>query len=265
MRQENGVEEKLVGGVLVLSLNRPDKLNALTLNMMDALMKGFDRANKDRDIRCVILRGKGRAFCTGRDFSEIGEKTSLDYIVRFDGAYTAIFQDMRRLPKPVIAAVHGYAVGGGFSLAMGADFLVAHRDAQFGCLEMRHGFPAAINIALLSHHLGRRKALEIAMTGELISAGTLDQLGLVNLYVKADEDFEKMAFEFAEKLSRLDTLGVKFTKETFQAVESVHLEDALMVGRNLNLWLASSGKISEGAKKRENKAAQSSPNRDELA
>jgi enoyl-CoA hydratase/carnithine racemase len=133
---------------------------------------------------------------------------------------------------------------------LGCDFLVAHADAQFGCLEMKHGFPAAINIALLSHHLGRRKAMEIAMTGELLQASTLRDLGLVNRLAELTEDFQEAVFEFAEKIARLDPIGVKFTKEIFQAVESTHLEDALLTGKQLNLWLASSGKINEAARKR---------------
>jgi enoyl-CoA hydratase len=243
------LDDELSDGILTLTLNRPEKLNALTLDMMKGILENLQRAT-EAEIRCVVIKGKGKHFCAGRDFLALQKDTSLDYCIRFDDTYTSIFQELRRLSKPSIAAVHGYAVGGGFALALGCDFLVAHADAQFGCLEMKHGFPAAINIALLSHHLGRRKAMEIAMTGELLQASTLRDLGLVNRLAELTEDFQEAVFEFAEKIARLDPIGVKFTKEIFQAVESTHLEDALLTGKQLNLWLASSGKINEAARKR---------------
>ena len=115
---------------------------------------------------------------------------------------------------------------------------------------MKQGFPAAINIALLSHHMGRRKALEIAMTGETISAATMRDLGLVNLFVEKDEDFGQATLEFGRKIASLDPIGIRFTKETFYAVENVHLEDALIMGRQLNMWLASAGIIGAAGKRR---------------
>lgn len=244
------IEEEFSQGILTLTLNRPEKRNALTVPMMDALRNHIRRAGENPEVRCLLPLGSGKSFCAGRDLGALLERSDLEYLLHFDGSYTEIFQAMRRIPKPVVAGVHGYAVGGGFSLAMGCDFLVAHAGAQFGCLEMKQGFPAAINIALLAHHLGRRKALEIAMTGELVPARSLHSLGLVNLLAEgAEDDLPKAAREYALKLAALDPVSVAWTKETFLAVESAHIEDALITGKHLNLLLASSGKINEGAKR----------------
>ena len=128
------VKEERIEGILILTLDRPEKSNALTLGMMDALLRSLNRAKEDKDVRCVLLKGQGKNFCAGRDFLETEENPTADFVILFDDAYTSIFQAMRRLSKPVIAAVHGHAVGGGFSLAMGSDFLIVHSNARFGCL-----------------------------------------------------------------------------------------------------------------------------------
>ncbi|MEE8122859.1 MAG: enoyl-CoA hydratase/isomerase family protein, partial [Alphaproteobacteria bacterium] len=154
-------------GVTRLILDRPDKRNALDWDMIRALTEGIEGAGNDPACRCVVVKGAGGHFCAGRDLGAgRGRDAELEKVLDDDDTYQALFEALRRLRKPSVAVVRGYAVAGGFTLAMGCDFVLAEREARFGALEMRGGFPAAVNTAILSHLVGPRLALELLLSAD---------------------------------------------------------------------------------------------------
>jgi enoyl-CoA hydratase len=170
-----------------ITLNRPEKLNAISAELRDALVDAFDRAEGDDDVRVVVVTGAGRAFSAGFDLSEEAEHQpdgadAWRAVLRADVEMTMRLWD---LPKPTIAAVRGWCLAGGCELAMAADILVAADDARFGEPEIRYGSgPVTL---LMPSVLGQRKTRELLLTGDVIDADEALRLGLANRVVPADE------------------------------------------------------------------------------
>jgi methylglutaconyl-CoA hydratase len=175
----------------VITLNRPDKRNALSRGLIAALSDGFLRAADDAEARCVILTGAGPAFCAGMDLAELAESLNLsaeastvwDDALQLAALYDAIY----RLPKPTIAAVNGSALAGGAGLVTVCDLAIASDGARFGYPEVRRGLVAAMVMPHLLRHVGERTARYLLLTGELIDAHEAARCGLVNAAVPADE------------------------------------------------------------------------------
>ncbi|CAD6557824.1 enoyl-CoA hydratase/isomerase family protein [Paraburkholderia sabiae] len=171
-------------GVMLLQLNRPHKLNALSLELLGALQRALTSAERNDDIKCVILTGSGRAFCAGADISDMG---------RGIGAY----EDPRRLAaqdaisafsKPLIAAINGYVLGGGLELAMTCDIAIAAEDAKLGLPEINLGaFPGDGGTQRLPRIIGKSLAMQMILTGEAISASEARRIGLVSEVTASDE------------------------------------------------------------------------------
>lgn len=237
------------GAVTTLWIDRPNRRNALNAEVIAALPGAIAAAGADEACRCVVLRGAGDHFCAGRELAD-GEAVgrSLNAVFAYDDAYTRIFEELNRLAKPSVAVVRGYAVAGGFTLAMGCDFVLADETARFGALEMRNGFPAAINSVLLARLAAPRHALELLLSAGTVTARRLEAMGLVN-QVAADRDaLEALAGSFTRDLAELDPLAVRLTKEAHRAARSLPPGEALATGRNLNALLMASGRIAEGAR-----------------
>ncbi|HET9123792.1 MAG TPA: enoyl-CoA hydratase/isomerase family protein [Solirubrobacteraceae bacterium] len=169
-----------------LTLNRPDKLNALSHEVVDALRAALGRARRDDEVKIVVLRGAGRAFCAGYD---IGEEVA-EQIDDVDRWHQILSEDVEvtlellRLPKPTIAAVHGYCLAGGCELAMACDMIIATQDARFGEPEIRYGSgPVTLLMPFL---IGQKKTNELLFTGDLIEAAEAQAIGLVNRVVPAE-------------------------------------------------------------------------------
>ncbi len=228
------------GATARITFNRPEKKNAVNNPMLDTLIAGLEEASLDDEIRSVVLTGRGDYFSSGRDIKEFDAgkpegDAPLDSIPSpFMRALTLLLE----LPKPTIAAVRGFALGGGQAISLACDFLVAERTARFGNVEMAYGFPAAMNIALLSRHLGRRVALEIALTGELYSAERYWELGLVNRLASPGE-LEAVTDEFLSLLNSREPWAVRRTKQTFRMAEQATERGALYLGDELNQLLFS--------------------------
>ena len=146
-----------------------------------------------------------------------------------------------------MAVVQGYAVAGGFTLAMGCDFVIAERGARFGALEMRNGFPAAVCTPVLARLLGPRLGLELALFGDLIAAERLHAAGLINRLADGEDELDRIAGEFLGHLAGLDPHAVALTRETFRAAENMPLDNALDMGKHLNQLVGASGWFAEGA------------------
>ena len=239
------VEE--TGDATVIRLVRPDKHNALDITMIRELALAIRQADKNPHTRCVVIKGAGGNFCAGRDLSAAQEMTRLGPVLEYDEAYTEIFENLANLSKPSVAVVQGFAVAGGFTIAMACDFVLAQADAQFGALEMKHGFPAAINTVVLAHRITPRFALELLLTKKTVSAQRLMQMGLVNRIAADEEELTELADEYVAALAALDPVSVKLTKETHRAARNMPYADALVMAKQLNALLMTSGKIAAAA------------------
>lgn len=176
------------GPAAVLTLDRPDRRNALSRELIAALTAGFRRAAADPAARCVVLTGTGPAFCAGMDLDELRATLGPEADRVWDDAarLAELFELIYALPKPTIAAVNGAAVAGGAGLVTVCDLAVAADGARFGYPEVRRGLVAALVLPHLLRHVGERAARYLLLTGELIDAPTAARLGLVNAVVPAD-------------------------------------------------------------------------------
>src|SRR4051795_3478744 len=166
-----------------LVLNRPQKLNAISTELRDALVAGIADAIADDRVRVIVIAGGGRAFCSGYDLAEAAPPTAWDWrdvLARDVEATLAVWS----CPKPVIAQVHGYALAGGLELAMACDLIVAADDAQLGEPEIRFG--SAPVTLLMPFLIGQKKTRELLMTGDLVDAAEAHRIGLVNRVVPGD-------------------------------------------------------------------------------
>jgi enoyl-CoA hydratase/carnithine racemase len=235
------------GAVCEIVLDRPQQRNALTVDMIVSLAAAVAAADVEADCRCVVIKSSNEHFCAGRELAPDRER-DLTSVLAYDDAYAAIFERLRVLNKPSLAVVRGYAVAGGFTLAMGCDFVIADESAKFGAVEMNNRFPAAINTALLSHLLGPRRALEILLLGEMIGARAMHDMGLVNRVAAEALALAQMEAALLAQLTALDPAAVRLTKETHRAACNMPLADALVAGKQLNALLLASGRIDEASR-----------------
>jgi len=235
------------GAVFEIILDRPQQRNALTVEMIVSLAAAVATADIAADCRCVVIKSSSEHFCAGRELAPDRER-DLNSVLAYDDAYAAIFERLRVLNKPSLAVVRGYAVAGGFTLAMGCDFVIADESAKFGAVEMNNRFPAAINTALLSHLLGPRRALEILLLGEMTGARAMHDMGLVNRVAADAPALAQVESALLAQLTALDPAAVRLTKETHRAACNMPLADALVAGKQLNALLLASGRIDEASR-----------------
>ena len=225
----------LAGGVLTVTLNRPDKRNAIDTAMIDALLATLERADLDAEVRVVALRGAGRDFCAGMDLNELlasAERTveqNRQAALHFGG----VFVRMRRLPKVVVALVQGRALAGGCGLATGCDLVLATESAQFGYPEVQRGFVPAIVMTLLRRAVGEKVAFDLAATGRLLDATEAAAVGLVSR-VYEDADFEEQAGDVLRALAALSPSALALTKQQFYQLDGLSFEDGIRLGADVN-------------------------------
>jgi 2-(1,2-epoxy-1,2-dihydrophenyl)acetyl-CoA isomerase len=218
-------------GVGVLTLNRPDKLNAMTGVMSDELMDALARVEKDPELRAVLLTGAGRGFCAGQDLTEFddayrkGERPDIE--AHLAHTYHRLIPAMTGLPKPIVCAVNGVAAGAGVSLALASDIRIAGASARFTQAFVKIGLvPDSGGTYLLPRAVGYAKALELSLTGDLIDAGTAREIGLVSLVV-SDDELGNEARELAARLAAMPTAALGETKRLLQASLAPALQEAL--------------------------------------
>lgn len=197
-------------GVALITLNRPDALNALNSQLLDELSSAVEDADASDKVRCIILIGSDKAFAAGADIKEMADKTFVEmYKQNFFGAQTDRFIKTR---KPIIAAVSGYALGGGCELAMMCDFIIASETAKFGQPEINLGVMAGLGgTQRLTRFVGKAKSMEMHLTGRFMDAQEAESSGLVSRVVpakKLKEEAVAAAHKIAEK-SLLATMAVK--------------------------------------------------------
>jgi len=176
----------------VITINRPDKQNALSRALIADLLAAFERANNDPAARCVVLTAVGKVFCAGMDLGELADSLKLeaneaDVIWDDVKRLCDLFERIYTLPKPTVAAVNGSAVAGGAGLVTVCDLAIAVHEAKFGYPEVHRGLVAAMVMPHLLRHVGERAARRLLLTGELIQADEAYRLGLINEAVSADQ------------------------------------------------------------------------------
>ncbi len=235
------------GAVTTLELDNPGRRNALDSGMVAALEPAIAAADADPACRCLVVTGAGDDFCAGRDLGDASADWKLEQYVAYDAAWSGAIDRLWRLSKPSIAVVRGYAVAGGFTLAMACDFALAEEGAKFGALEMRRGFPAAVNTAVLAHKTAPRQALELLLSADTVTAARLLEMGLLNRVARGSEALVAAARDFVGALAALDPTAVRLTKETFRAAVSMPYSESMTLGSQLNSLLMASGRITEAA------------------
>lgn len=211
MAYEDLILEKQENGIATITLNAPQKLNALTSNMRMSLPRAVDEVAKDDDVRAVIVTGAGRGFCSGIDLS--GARTELSRHDRLQVTGWPVADVFPKLNKPVIAAINGACVGAGFSLALSCDIRIASERAGFGAVQIARALVPDFGMTLfLPHVAGMSNALKLMYTGELISATEAERLGIVS-QVTAHDDLMKVSQELAANIAQQAPIPVELTKK----------------------------------------------------
>lgn len=223
------------GGVLALTLNRPDKRNALNTELIDLLHQSLERADLDGEVRAVVVRGAGKDFCAGADLDELLASAERSLAENEAAALRlgTVFRRIRELPKPVLAIVHGRALAGGAGLATACDLVIAAASAQLGYPEIQRGFAPAMVMALLRRLVGEKIALDLVLTGRVLSAEEARSAGLVTRVV-ADADLERESQALAEQLAGASATALGITKRLFYELDTRTLADGIALGARVN-------------------------------
>ena len=217
-------------GILGITMNNPDKLNALSESMIDALKEALDEAAETSDTKCIVLRGAGRAFCAGHDLKELAaarnepDRGHAYFKMIFDKC-AALMMSIVRHPQPVIAEVHGAAVAAGCQLVATCDMAVAAERARFGVNGVDIGLFCSTPMVALSRNVSRKRAFEMLTTGRLANAREALDLGLVNKVV-ADDSLARETRELASLVASKLGAAVKIGKRAFYEQAHMPLEDA---------------------------------------
>ena len=238
------------GAVRILTMNRPEKRNALNTELTRTLLDGLRAADAAESIACVVLTGAGQGFCAGADLSEFKDLTpEKQHLVEERAELTMqLHLAFSKMAKPVVTAINGAAMGGGAGLAIAGDLAVMAESAKIGYPETRHGIVAAIVMANLVRQTGRKNAFELVSLGETLTSQRALSMGLVNRVV-ADADLMTETMQLAGKLASVSSPAMKATKQLFHQVADLPLEEALKVGRETNKRMRSFNAISRPSRK----------------
>ncbi len=221
------------GAVRILTLNRPEKRNALNQALTQGLLEALRAADADESVGAVVLTGAGQGFCAGADlgeFKELGAGLAAEDRAELTMQLHLVFTQIR---KPVVAAVNGHAMGGGAGLALAADLTVMAEGARLGYPEPKHGIVAAIVMANLVRQVGRKAAFELVSLGEPVDAREALRLGMVNRVVEK-ESLLSVALDLAQRLASVKREAMAETKRLFHEVADLPLAAALERGRDTN-------------------------------
>ena len=237
------VERQHEARTALVRLNRPKQLNALNGAVMDALCEALEALDRDDAVRAIVVTGNERAFAAGADIGEMAGASAVDML---RSNRIGQWDRVRRISKPVIAAVNGWCLGGGCELAMTLDLIVAGEGARFGQPEIKIGvIPGAGGTQRLTRAIGKSKAMEMILTGEPISAAEAERAGLVARVVP-DELVVEDALALAATIATQSPLALRLAKEAVNAAYEMSLSDALTHERRLFYLLFASDDQKEG-------------------
>jgi len=228
-----------------IQLNRPDALNALNIDLMKEVVDTMENFDRDAEIGCIVLTGSARAFAAGADIKEMADATAVEMLLRDQFAR---WDRIRKVKKPIIAAVSGFALGGGCELAMSCDMIVAAQGAKFGQPEINLGvIPGAGGTQRLTKAIGKARAMEMILTGKMMSGQDMFEAGLVTRVVE-DSVFLDEAIELAKEIASKPMVAVMLGKESVLKSFDLTIEAGLELERkNFYMLFATEDKF-EGMK-----------------
>ncbi|MDQ9009634.1 enoyl-CoA hydratase [Acinetobacter gerneri] len=214
--------------VAIIELQRPEARNALNLELRQALSKTFQELSKNENVRAIVLTGGEKVFAAGADIKDFTTATTSEMYLRHTEQY---WQSIVDCPKPIIAAVNGYALGGGCELAMHADIIIAGSNAKFGQPEVKLGLmPGAGGTQRLLRAIGKFQTMLMVLTGKMIEAAEAKQMGLVSEVVESEQTIAH-ALEIAANIAALSPIAVQQIKEVTNLGQDMSLQSALTLER----------------------------------
>jgi len=211
-----------------VTLNRPDRRNSINAGLTAGLEQSLDQADRSPDVSAVVLTGAGGNFCSGADLGgdEFSSQPSFLELHEGRGRFAQLLSKMNQCRKPILAAVEGYCLAGGMGLCLSSDIVIASEDAQFGTPEIKRGLWPYMVTAVLIRNVGRKKALELCMTGDRISAAEAERIGLIN-YAVPKAEFQSRVAQMAEKLASYSPAVMGLGKKSFYRMADMTVQDAL--------------------------------------
>jgi methylglutaconyl-CoA hydratase len=218
-----------------ITLNRPDKRNALDGEIINEMKDALDQAARDPDVRVVVLNGAGKDFSSGADLAALRRisEASVTENVADARNFAEMFIAMRRHPHPIVASVRGRALAGGCGVATACDIVLASESAQFGYPEVNIGFIPAMVMVILRRNLSEKRAFELITRGDVIGARAALEIGLINR-VFADDDFDAQVETYVSELAAKSASAVSLAKNLLYHMDAMSFEAALEAGVQLN-------------------------------
>ena len=226
---------ELSEGVLTLTLNRPDKRNALNSSLLEMLLSQLERADLDGEVRVVVLRGAGKDFCAGADLDELLASAERTPAENEASALTLgnVFIQMRKIPKPIVAVIHGRALAGGAGLVTGCDIALAMESVRIGYPEIQRGFVPAMVMTMLRRAVGEKVAFDLAATGRVLTATEAAAAGLVSRVIP-DDIFESVVSEVVRGLAGAGPSAIALTKRQFYELDGLEFDAGIRLGAQVN-------------------------------
>ena len=221
--------------ILTITLNRPEKRNALNDALINDLKDALREADNDESLRAVVIKGAGKDFCSGADLSALQKIAESDILENHDDAdnLRELFSIIRLVKVPVIAAVHGRALAGGCGLATACDLVLATADARFGYPEVKIGFVPAMVMAILRRNVSEKRAFALATQGFEFDALTAQSFGLIN-EIFPSEEFETRVNEYVSVYKKVSRSAVVLSKRLLYQMDGLNFESALASGVDIN-------------------------------
>lgn len=232
--------------IATISFNRPDKFNSFTQELAFDVQKALDECESSKVVRCIILKGEGKAFCAGQDLAEATDPQGPPLQSIVGKHYNPIIERIRKIEKPIIAAVNGVAAGAGANIALACDIVIATQSAKFIQAFSAIGLiPDSGGTFFLPRLIGAQKALALMMTGDRITAQEAEQMNMIYKAVE-DENFETFVAEFAAKIAKMPTKGLGLTKKAVNASFTNNLSQQLALEEELQTIAGSTYDFKEG-------------------
>jgi methylglutaconyl-CoA hydratase len=221
--------------ILTITLNRPDKRNALNDALVNDLKEALTKADTDETLRAVVIKGAGKDFCSGADLSALQKISESDALENWDDAHNLmeLFALIRKIKVPVIAAVHGRALAGGCGLATACDLVLAAKSARFGYPEVKIGFVPAMVMAILRRNVSEKRAFELATQGFEFDVTTALDYGLINR-VFDNENFDENVSEYVSVYQKVSRSAVVLSKRLLYQMDGMTFDAALLAGVDVN-------------------------------
>jgi methylglutaconyl-CoA hydratase len=223
------------GVIFIITLNRPAKRNALNDALINDLKDALREADRDENLRAIVIRGAGTDFCSGADLSALQKISESDVLENWDDAHNLmeLFALLRNVRIPVIATVHGRALAGGCGLATACDLVLAAKSARFGYPEVKIGFVPAMVMAILRRNVSEKRAFELATQGFEFDAETAERYGLINRIFE-DESFEEEVKNYVSVYEKVSRSAVILSKRLLYQMDGMTFDSALQSGVDVN-------------------------------